>query len=165
MEEPVPGRDPAWSRLTFWDLIAVAAMAVIIIVTSAEVTVRHLFGLGLQSADELSGYMLIVAAFFGLQRALGSQSSFKVDLFTRMMPARLLRRLDVLSELLNFLILMVFLLSFGFLTWTSYRLDSVSSTLLAFPLAVPQALCTLALFAAVLRSFALLISVCKARGN
>lgn len=165
MEYPVGSRDPIGKWLTFCDLIAVVSIAVIIIVTSAEVAVRHLFGLGLQSADELSGYMLILAAFFGLQRALESQNSFKVDVLTRIMSAGLSRRVDILSEFVNFLILAIFLFSFGFLTWTSYRLESVSSTLLAFPMAVLQALCTVGLFAAALRSFGLLVTACKVRGS
>lgn len=151
------------SRPTPIDLIAVAALAGAIAVTAAEVGAREVLHVGLQSADEVAGYMLILIAFFGLNRALDAQGSYSLDVVFRRLPAMWQRRIALASACANVLVLAAFTISFAYLSWTSYRIGATSATLLAVPQALPQAVCAVALVAATSKALVLLIGRWKRR--
>lgn len=150
---------------TLIDLVAVAALAGIIAITATEVGARELLRIGLQSADEISGYLLVLIAFFGLSRALDVQQAFTVDAVTRRLSDPWRQRLGLGSACITLLVLATFTVAFAYLAWTSHRVGSASATLLAVPQALPQAVCTVALAAATAKAAWLLYRSCTTRGD
>jgi len=120
-------------------LCALAMIAMAVGVT-VEIISRNFFGYSFRSVEELSGYLIVGITFFSLVVAIHEKALFRVEfLFERF--SRPVRRV---MDILFLIALMVFLGLIDYqsveLVVGSYQSGYVSSTLLATPLYIPQAL-------------------------
>lgn len=125
-------------------LCALAMIAMAVGVT-VEIISRNFFGHSFRSVEELSGYLIVAITFFSLVVAVYEKALFRVEFLFERFPRPVRRVMDIL-----FLIaLMVFLGLIDYqsaaLVVGSYQNGYVSSTLLATPLYIPQALVPLGL--------------------
>lgn len=136
--------------------LALVAMAVGITV---EIVSRNFFHYSFRSVEELSGYLIVAITFLGLAVAVYEESLFRVEFLLERFPPRLRKAL----ELIFLIVFAVFLLIIDYqsaeLVIGSYQSGYVSSTLLAVPLYLPQALIPLGLSATVLVVIARFIQV------
>ena len=108
----------------------------ILIVT--EVVARKLFGVSLQSVDEISGYVLAVISPFAFAYALMVNAHTRIDILYGNLSGGKRRLLDVLAYLAIAGVA-------GFMIWTvwkvlvgSWKYGTVSIGILSIPLWIPQ---------------------------
>ena len=119
---------------TVFGLIFVALSLVV----AVETTLRKLFNVSLQGADELGGYALAVGATIAFSMALLGRNHIRVDVFYDHFPAPVKTALNWLSalSLAAFAGLLAWLAWFVIQDSRSYQ--SVSQTPWATPLVYPQ---------------------------
>jgi TRAP-type C4-dicarboxylate transport system permease small subunit len=120
--------------------IAVASLTALI---AAEVVGRTLFGISIESVEELSSYLLVGITFLSAADSFASGSFMRVDiLYVRLSrPARM--RLDRWLAALATLISAGITWYLAQLVWSSWAKRIVSPGALAIPLWIPQAVMVL----------------------
>ena len=117
--------------------IAALCLAVIIITIIADVAGR-LFGILIPYTIEMSGYMLVpityLPAAYGLRHGLHVNVEFALKWFSP--PVQ--RKLQMVTDLITFIIIMLILLECWGLVLKSYSRGLVSNTMLRAPLYLPQ---------------------------
>ena len=127
------------------------------ILVAVDVIIRKLFGVTLRGADELSGYALAVGSAWALAFALLERVHIRIDLLYQALPIRLAALLDVLG-LLIFTFFVMLLMRHGYGVFLqSFVAGSRSMSLLATPLAIPQAMWVMGLALFVVVALLLLI--------
>lgn len=127
--------------------LALVAMAVGITV---EIVSRNFFHYSFRSVEELSGYLIVAITFLGLAVAVYEQALFRVEFLLERFPARWRKGLDLLFLIAFAVFLGVIDYQSVELVIGSFRSGYVSSTLLATPLFIPQALIPLGVSATLL---------------
>lgn len=148
---------------TLFGLIFVALSLLV----AVETTMRKLFNVSLQGADELGGYALAVGATIAFSLALTGRSHIRVDVFHDRLPLALQSVLNWLSAVLlaGFAGLVAWLAWFVIKDSAEYK--SVSQTPWATPLVLPQAawVAGLTVFALVALGYALRATVLLLKGQ
>ena len=123
-------------RLCRW-LCELAIISMMVMV-AVEVVLRNLFGISLQSADELGGYLLVAVSFLSLSTCFVSGAFHKVEFI----DSRLGERGHALRKLIFDAIALAFSL---LLLWQLVRLvlrswdgGDFAATILGTPLWIPQ---------------------------
>ena len=124
-------------RITLVVGAAVFAAAAIITV---DILCRSFLGVTMQGSDEISGYVLAVAAAWAYSHCLIRRAHIRIDVVYALTPLRWRGLFDILGILAT-------LLFIGILTYhaaetflESWRLNSVSNSSLVVPLWIPQLL-------------------------
>ncbi|MBR0710593.1 TRAP transporter small permease [Bradyrhizobium liaoningense] len=131
--QPVEG----WiERLCRW-LCELAIMSMMVMV-AAEVLLRNLFGVSLQSADELGGYLLVAVSFLSLSTCFVSGAFHKVEFIDNRLGERghALRKLIFDAIALAFCLLLLWQLVR--LVLRSFDGGDFAATILGTPLWIPQ---------------------------
>lgn len=133
--QPVEGRI---ERLCRW-LCEIAIICMIVMVGS-EVLLRNLFGVSLQSADELGGYLLVGVSFLSLSTCFVSGAFHKVEFIDGRLGERghALRKLIFDAMALAFSLLLLWQLTR--LVLRSWDSGDFAATILGTPLWIPQAI-------------------------
>jgi TRAP-type C4-dicarboxylate transport system permease small subunit len=132
------GEAPPRIPVTLEGALAAAAMAVLAVITMANVLTRYFTDVSLAFTEEYSVAIMVVMTFLGSAAAFGADRHIRVTYFTEKLSLRAARRLEVFVLLCG---LAVFgpLAWFGaFYTWDEYRFEVLSPGL-----GVPQWLYTM----------------------
>lgn len=144
-------------------VLILAAVAIV----AAEILLRKLFSTTIGGADEIAGYLFATATAFSLAHVVVERGNVRVDILYAQFPGALQRVSDLVAAAAMFAFAGA-LFWFGFDVWRmSLRLDSVSNSAIAVPLALPQGawLIGLALFVAVQLSILALAAILAVRGR
>jgi len=127
------------------------------VMIGVEVVARKVFGVSLQGADELSGYVLAITSTWVLSGTLLWRRHIRIDSLYARLPRLLRLSLDIAS-LTAMVVFFGFVLRFGFdLFLRSFRLGSRAMTPLATPLAIPQGVWLLGLLLFLVVAIAVLV--------
>ncbi|MSP50536.1 MAG: TRAP transporter small permease [Alphaproteobacteria bacterium] len=95
------------------DWIGTALLAVILVVLSAEIVIRYVFGNSLFWYDELSRYCLISLTFLGCATGVRKRCHVRIDLIDFLLPEAWRRRLTTVVDA----IVLAYLLYVGYAAW------------------------------------------------
>lgn len=139
----------------FSRVICALAMIAMAVGITVEIISRNFFHYSFRGVEELSGYLLVAITFLGLAVAVHEEGLFRVEILLERFPASVRKGL----ELLFLVAFAAFLLLIDYhclsLVVGSWQNGYASSTLLATPLYLPQALIPLGL------TFTLLLVVAR----
>lgn len=117
-----------------------AAIVALVLIVTAEVIVRNLFGFSLLVADEYAGYLGLAITFLGIPFALSEDALLRVDAVIHRVTGRPRALMDAVFNLISALVTLL-------ITWQVYRLVSRSfergtfaSTPAETPLWIPQSI-------------------------
>lgn len=137
LADRIAGATGAAARGLAW--VAGGLVLAIALLVAGDVVARNLLGRTVFHSFEISIYLFAAALGFGMAHTLATAGNIRIDVVYRLFPAPVRRALDLLA--------LASLAGLGlFLAWFAWRLALVSqargvtsTTTLAVPLAVPQA--------------------------
>lgn len=116
------------------------AIAALVLVVTAEVILRNVFGVSLRVADEYAGYLGLAITFLGIPFALSEDALLRVDAVIHRLSGRRRAALDALFNLISAGVAVI-------ITWQVWRLVSRSFARGTFaptpaetPLWIPQSI-------------------------
>ncbi len=115
-------------------VLTVAIVAMIL----AEITARSLFNYSLSFAWEYSAYCMAVAMFCGAAFTLRTGGHIRVSLLASSVPPKVAYVIDLLCTVLGIVIAAYLSAALVQQAWRSFESGSVSSTISATPLYIPQ---------------------------
>ena len=120
--------------------IAIAGLCILsmIILIFTEIIGRAVFGFSTLISDELSGYLLVATVFFGAAYTLKNGGIIRVDFIYEMIPKKNRNIIDIFLEIVVLIYLGILLNSSWKYAGDSFRLKSISTTILETPLWIPQ---------------------------
>jgi TRAP-type C4-dicarboxylate transport system permease small subunit len=121
------------------ELIAIAALAVMVTVMTVDVVTRNFLGFSFQISDEVGGYMLVVATFFAIPVALIKGGLHKVVFVENRLAARTRLKLQIGVGLVSLFVCLVIEWQLVRYLISSFKSGSHSMTGLGTPLWLPQA--------------------------
>ena len=132
------GEPPPRIPVTVEGALAAAAMAVLALITMANVATRYLTDASIAFTEEYSVAIMVVMTFLGSAAAFGADRHIRVTWFTEKLSLPAARRLEVF-------VLLCGLAVFGPLAWfgTFYAWDEYRFEVLSPGLGVPQWLYTM----------------------
>jgi TRAP-type C4-dicarboxylate transport system permease small subunit len=116
--------------------IATGSMLVLIMV---EVALRGLLGKSTLFSSDFVSLMLVFLTFFSLGYVLKNDRHIKVDLVITHVPKRIRKYLDLIADLISFLIVLYMIYWSWDMVKSSYQLKETSETVVAIALYVPKA--------------------------
>lgn len=135
-----PGSSPpaegSVERLCRW-LCELAIVSMIVMVAS-EVFLRNLFGISLQSADELGGYLLVGVAFLSLSTCFVSGAFHKVEFIDGRLGERLRALRKLIFDAMSLVFSLLLLWQLTRLVLRSWEGGDFAATILGTPLWIPQ---------------------------
>ncbi len=114
-----------------------------------EIVVRDFFHSPTEWVLEVATYAIIIAGFLGLAVAFRDNTHVRVDIFAGRFAPETKRKLDMVLNVVAFLLFLIFMTESMDLVTSSYTYHKLSPSILRFPLFIPQ-------FALVAGSFLLL---------
>jgi len=121
---PPPPRKP------IEEMVAVAAMALLVLITLANVLVRYLTDESFAWTEEISVFLMVLMALAGASAVAGRDRHIRIEFFyTRRspgMPTVPRRRLQLLSAALSTAVFMLLAVLFARWTWDQYRFAETS---------------------------------------
>lgn len=120
---------------------AMAAVLIfgIAVLIAAEIACRAFLGISLSFAWEYSGYFLATSIFFGAAYTMHTGGHVRLALFRDLLDERMNRAMDLLATSVGALVAFVISYSLILFAWRSFIRGSVSPTVDATPLVIPQA--------------------------
>ena len=103
---------------------------------------------------EVSTYAILVAGFLGLAVAFRDNTHVRVDIFAGRLAPETKRKVDMIINVISFLLFLIFMTESMDLVTSSYVYHKLSPSILRFPLFIPQ-------FALVFGSFLLLGEIAR----
>lgn len=97
------------------EMLVAAAMAVMALITAANVVTRYLTDISLAFTEEYSVVLMVLVALLGTAVATASGRHIRIGYFIDLLPARGQRRAEMAAMVLT-------MLCFGLLVWYGYRL-------------------------------------------
>ncbi|MCU0951374.1 MAG: TRAP transporter small permease [Burkholderiaceae bacterium] len=94
---PSPPQDRPRISVKIEEVIAAAAMALICLITFANVVVRYLTDASFAFTEEFSVFLLVVLTLVGASAAFARNRNIRVEFFADMTPPRVRRALEVLG--------------------------------------------------------------------
>lgn len=129
------------STISSWfALLAILAMVLLIVVS---VLCRYILKIPLSFDNEYTGYLLLIISFVGAAYALKAGSHVSVDFVTRLLPIRLQRWLQVVTDGASLLCIILLVYYMTVLTYTNLIRGTVSVTPMETPLGPVQLLMVL----------------------
>jgi TRAP-type transport system small permease protein len=119
-------------------LLCELAVVWMVLVISAEVICRQIFGFSLQITYEIAGYLLAALTYLGLGISLHGGGLFRVDFVYRLIPRRRQQVLQLFYNLISLVFSVILDYQLCRLVISSYAGGYVEPTLLATPLYIPQ---------------------------
>lgn len=131
----------AWLKAIEWlcELVAIAALAVMVVIMTVDVVTRNFLGFSFQISDEIGGYMLVVATFFAMPVALIKGGLHKVSFLENRFPPRARLNLQIAVGLLSLFVCLVIEWQLVRYEISSFNSGSHSMTDLGTPIWLPQA--------------------------
>ena len=116
------------------EAVAAAAMALICVITFANVVVRYLTNASFAFTEEISVFLLVVLTLVGAAAAFARNSNIRVDFFVLKLPRAAQRALDLAGMAMSVVL-------FGMVAWFGWRffLDDWKYETTSPGLGVPQA--------------------------
>lgn len=141
-ETPLPLRrtDRGWFAVILRGADAGCAilLAAMTLLTAYEIGVRYLLGQPTVWVHDVAIFLLLWFAFLGLAPAERAGQHIRIDLFTRRLPGRARRALEVVIRLLLVVFGVVATWSAVEMTAQSIRLGRMSLSLVPVPIWIPQ---------------------------
>lgn len=131
------GEAPPRIPVTVEGALAALAMAVLAVITFANVLVRYFTSISFAFTEEYSIAIMVVLAFLGTAAAFASDRHIRMTFFTERLPLRLARRIELGLLLISMALFAAIGWLGGLYTWDEYRFESLSPGL-----GVPQWLYT-----------------------
>ena len=119
-----------------------------------EIVVRDFFHSPTEWVLEVSTYAILVAGFLGLAVAFRDNTHVRVDIFAGRLAPETKRKVDMIINVISFLLFLIFMTESMDLVTSSYVYHKLSPSILRFPLFIPQ-------FALVFGSFLLLGEIAR----
>ena len=119
-----------------------------------EIVVRDFFHSPTEWVLEVSTYAILVAGFHGLAVAFRDNTHVRVDIFAGRLAPETKRKVDMIINVISFLLFLIFMTESMDLVTSSYVYHKLSPSILRFPLFIPQ-------FALVFGSFLLLGEIAR----
>lgn len=119
-----------------------------------EIVVRDFFHSPTEWVLEVSTYAILVAGFLGLAVAFRDNTHVCVDIFAGRLAPETKRKVDMIINVISFLLFLIFMTESMDLVTSSYVYHKLSPSILRFPLFIPQ-------FALVFGSFLLLGEIAR----
>lgn len=119
-----------------------------------EIVVRDFFHSPTEWVLEVSTYAILVAGFLGFAVAFRDNTHVRVDIFAGRLAPETKRKVDMIINVISFLLFLIFMTESMDLVTSSYVYHKLSPSILRFPLFIPQ-------FALVFGSFLLLGEIAR----
>lgn len=119
-----------------------------------EIIVRDFFHSPTEWVLEVATYAIIIAGFLGLAVAFRDNAHVRVDIFAGRFAPETKRKLDMVLNVIAFLLFLIMMTESMDLVTSSYMYHKLSPSILRFPLFIPQ-------FALVAGSFLLLGEIAR----
>lgn len=119
-----------------------------------EIVVRDFFHSPTEWVLEVSTYAILVAGFLGLAVAFRDNTHVRVDIFAGRLAPETKRKVDMIINVISFLLFLIFMTESMDLVTSSYVYHKLSPSILRFLLFIPQ-------FALVFGSFLLLGEIAR----
>ena len=140
-EEPglagAPRLAEGWVELTCRWLCALAIMSMMVMV-ACEIILRNLFGVSLQSADELGGYLLVGVSFLSLSTCFVSGAFHKVEFIDGRLGERGHAARKLIFDAMSLTFCLILLWQLTRLVLRSWGSGDFAATILGTPLWIPQ---------------------------
>lgn len=122
-----------------FELLAEAALVVLLLLVAHEVFVRYLLNAPTQFSVEFSEYLLVLISFSAAAYVLRQDRHVRVTFALDLMPPRVRAAAELLSYLLLLAYCVVLVIYGGDMSWTALLGNDRSSSLINFPLWIPYA--------------------------
>jgi TRAP-type C4-dicarboxylate transport system permease small subunit len=119
-------------------LLAALCLAGMVVVLGATLVGRP-FGLLVPSSDEITTFLMVGMAFFGIVYAYAEGVHVRVDTLHRRLPPALRRSVEIACHLGAAALCAVVAFQSGRLAWTAWRFGDVSDGLVPIPMWIPMA--------------------------
>ena len=103
-----------------------------------EIVVRDFFHSPTEWVLEVSTYAILVAGFLGLAVAFRDNTHVRVDIFAGRLAPETKRKVDMIINVISFLLFLIFMTESMDLVTSSYVYHKLSPSILRFPLFIPQ---------------------------
>ena len=103
-----------------------------------EIVVRDFFHSPTEWVLEVSTYAILIAGFLGLAVAFRDNAHVRVDIFAGRLAPETKRKLDMVINVISFLLFLIFMTESMDLVTSSYVYHKLSPSILRFPLFIPQ---------------------------
>ena len=113
-QAPADPRNTPRVTIRIEEAIAAAAMALICVITFANVVVRYLTNASFAFTEEISVFLLVVLTLVGAAAAFARNSNIRVDFFALKLPRAAQRALDLAGMALSAVL-------FGMVAWFGWR--------------------------------------------
>lgn len=113
-------------------------MAGLFLLMITEVIARGFFSFSLGFSWEVSGYLMGAVMFLGAAQALKVGTHVRITLLLGLLPKRQAYVLDVASTIMATFLSAYMFRAFLLMTWNSWSRGTVSATVNAIPLYIPQ---------------------------
>ena len=121
--------------------LAAAALSVMVLIITADVTSRYVFLYSLRNVNEISGYLLVLLVFMGAAYAHRRDAHIKVDIVVKYLPIRVRRWLAVAMEVLALLFVgLVLVWLAARFSIQSYEVSAHFHSSMRTPLWIPEVL-------------------------
>ncbi|MBP0443179.1 TRAP transporter small permease [Roseomonas sp. SSH11] len=131
------GEAPPRIPVTVEGALAALAMAVLAVITFANVLVRYFTSISFAFTEEYSVAIMVVLAFLGTAAAFATDRHIRMTFFTERLPRAVARKIEVLLLLISLALFGAIGWLGALYTWDEYRFESLSPGL-----GVPQWLYT-----------------------
>jgi len=119
--------------------LAAAGLVVLFLLVCLEVGTRTFLGSSFQFTWEYAGYLVGAVTFLAAAPALDHGTHVRISILLDGLSPRGSRMLDAFATLVAIALVAFLLFALGGMTWQSWQNGTVSSTVNATPLIVPQA--------------------------
>ena len=125
-------------------VIASFCMAAMVIILLIDIAIRP-FGLLLHSAGDIATFLMVAVAYFGFVHTFAEGKHIRVELLTRRFPPAFARPLEIASLILAAVLLAWLAYTSGKLTYTAWRFNDMTDTVVRIPLWIPTGVVPLGL--------------------
>jgi TRAP-type transport system small permease protein len=126
------------SLLTAQTLLCELIVLGMVLLVSAEVICRQVFGFSLEITYEIAGYLLAALTYFGLGISLHGGGLFRVDFVYRWIPPRPRQVLQLAFNVISLIFSVILDYQLFRVIVSSYTGGYVEPTILGTPLYIPQ---------------------------
>ena len=122
----------------FGGLLAGVALLLSMIMVIVGVVARYILNVAVIFVDEYTGYLLVIMTFMALGYTLRTEGHIRVDLLTRVLSEKTQLYLNLMACLITMALTVLLIVQTWHRAWSSYKLNSVSTSPLETPLFIPQ---------------------------
>lgn len=118
--------------------VAKIAVAVMLLIITAEIVARGAFNTSLLVVNEFAGYMLLIMTFFGAANSLRSGALLRIEFVLFSLPRRARAVADTLFDTAALVLVLILFRHLIAFTWSTWTRGMVAPTLSEIPLWIPQ---------------------------